>query len=228
MELPAIDGRTGSLSQRVHWSLQEAILTLALPPGAVLRKKVVCDQLSVSRGPVSEAIARLSTEGLVDVVPQSITRVTYLSLPEIREAAFIREALELAAIEIVASNRTDEQVKWLKRSIRMQALLIEDKDFYGFHKADEDFHAHLLQYTGLPRLSQLCATVSLQVTRARRLLLPTPGRVSDTVTEHAAIVAAIDAQDPSEARSAMRDHLRQLIKRVAPLKDTRPELFDDG
>ena len=52
----------------------------------------------MSRSPISEAISRLAQEGLVEVFPQAGTYVSRFSMDEIREGAFIREALELAAI----------------------------------------------------------------------------------------------------------------------------------
>ena len=88
----------GSLAGRVYLSLKDAILVLKFPPGSILRKGPICDRLGVSRSPVSEAITRLSSEGLVDVIPQSATRVAYFSMAEIREGAFLREALELASV----------------------------------------------------------------------------------------------------------------------------------
>lgn len=223
--LSPIDKMQGSLGQRVYQSLRDAIVCLDLRPGEVLRKGEICDHLGVSRSPASEAIGRLAAEGLVDVVPQSGTRVSYLSLPEIREGAFIREALELAAIEKVARDRTEDEMMRLTRNLRLQALLIEDHDFTGFYQADEEFHALILQITGFPRLAQLSNTVSSQVSRARRLLLPTPGRAAETLAEHTLVAEAIRAKDPRGAREVMHAHLGQLIKRIEPLEHERPELF---
>jgi GntR family transcriptional regulator, rspAB operon transcriptional repressor len=54
----------------------------------------------------------LQTEGLVDVVPQAGTFVARFSMQEIREGAFLREAIELAAIERVAEIITDDQLRF--------------------------------------------------------------------------------------------------------------------
>ena len=104
MYLPApkalrpLDAFQGSLAQRVYASLREAILSMSLRPGDILRKPEICDQLGVSRSPVSEAVARLAVEHLVRVVPQAGTYVARFSLNEIREGAFLRAALELASV----------------------------------------------------------------------------------------------------------------------------------
>ena len=69
-----INGLDGPLGQRVYSVLRINILEMTLKPGAVLRKGALCDQLGVSRSPVAEALGRLSSDGLVDIIPQSATR----------------------------------------------------------------------------------------------------------------------------------------------------------
>ncbi len=216
----------GSLAQRVYLAIKQAILALDFPPGANLRKAPICDRLGVSRAPVSEAIARLAAEGLVDVVPQSGTRVSYFSMTEIREGAFLREALELAAVAKVARDLTEDQSKKLSRNMRLQELLIEDDDISGFYQADEDFHALLMEFTGITRLPAVAQTVSLQVNRARMLLLPKPGRIAETLAEHRAILEAINNNDVSAAQQAMHDHLGQLMPRIEVLRQQQPNLFN--
>lgn len=223
--LPDIKSFSGSLAQRVYQALREAILTMAYPPGTVLQKAVICEQLAVSRHPVSEAIARLAAEGLVDVVPQSATTVSSFSLDEIREAMFLREALELAAVAWVAEHHSDEQFTRLSRNIRLQKLLADDNDRDGFFEADEEFHALIMDFTGYPKVSSVASTVSLQLKRARLLLLPEPGRPAAAASEHEAILQAIQARDPARATAQMRVHLGQLINQIAPLAEQRPELF---
>ena len=97
--LKGLDTFAGSLAQKVYLSLKEAILTLTFAPGEILRKPEICAELGVSRSPVAEAVARLASESLVDVVPQAGTFVARFSMEEIREGAFLREALEVAAID---------------------------------------------------------------------------------------------------------------------------------
>lgn len=223
--LPAIDDLSGSLAQRVYQSLRESILTLEYRPGAVIRKSVICEQLGVSRQPVSEAIARLSTEGLVDVIPQSATRVSRFSLADLRESSFLREAVEMAAVGHVAERRSEEQLAQLVRALRMQEMLYDDGDQAGFYQADEDFHSLLMELTGFPGVVATAANVSIPLKRARLAILPEPGRPVAVIAEHRAIVEAIRGRDAAAAREAMHCHLGQLMSRIEPLERERPELF---
>lgn len=223
--LKDIGALTGSLAQRVYDALRTAILSLDFPPGAILRKGAICEQLGVSRSPVAEALTRLATEGLVEIIPQSATRVSRFSMDEIREGAFLRQALELATVAKITVDHTEVQLTQLTRNLRLQALLIEDADYAGFYKSDEEFHEMLMEFTGFGRVTDIARLVSQQITRARLLLLPTPGRAVETLNEHTAVLDAIRARNPERARAAMQIHLGQLVARLEPLEQSRPELF---
>ena len=92
--LQPLESFAGSLGAKVYQTLRQAILSLSYRPGEILRKPEICAELGVSRSPVSDAVARLAGEGLVDVVPQAGTYVARFSMAEIREGAFLREAIE--------------------------------------------------------------------------------------------------------------------------------------
>ena len=223
--LGPLSGFSGSLANRAYLALRAAILDLDYRPGEALRKAEICAELGVSRSPVAEAIARLAAEGLVDVVPQAGTYVARFSMDEIREGAFLREAIELAAVEAVAPILTEDQLVALRRNLRVQEALIADGDFRGFYALDGEMHALILSFTGFRKLALVADTAWVHVNRARQLILPMPGRVAETLQEHKEILAALEARDPDAARQAMRAHLGRLITFLAPLEREHPEFF---
>jgi GntR family transcriptional regulator, rspAB operon transcriptional repressor len=225
LRLRALDQFEGSLGQRVYQTLREAILRLAYRPGEILRKPEICAALGVSRSPVADAVARLAVDGLVDVVPQAGTFVARFSMAEIREGAFLREAIEVAAIERVATTITPDQLAALRHNIAQQERLVADGDTAGFYAMDGAMHTMLLSFTGFRKLAHVSQTAWLHVDRARQLILPMPGRVAATLLEHHEILAALVAHDPVRARLAVQAHLRQLVTYLAPLERDRPELF---
>jgi DNA-binding GntR family transcriptional regulator len=226
--LRPLEAFSGSLANRTYLALREAILDLSYRPGEALRKGEICAVLGVSRSPVAEAITRLAGEGLVDVVPQAGTYVARFSMDEIREGAFLREAIELAAVETLAGRITEEQLVQLRRNLRVQEALVGDGDFAGFYALDGALHAMILSFTGFRKLGQVADTAWVHVNRARQLILPMPGRVAETLEEHKAILAALEARDGEAARAAMRRHLGRLVTFLEPLEKSHPELFQPG
>ncbi|MEO9824053.1 MAG: GntR family transcriptional regulator [Paracoccaceae bacterium] len=224
-KLKSLNSQSGHLSDRVYASLKAAILSLDFEPGAVLRKGPICEALGVSRTPVADAILKLEADRLVEVIPQSATRVSKMSMKEIREDAFLREALEVAAVEYAAVHCAPDLIEVLEQNLIRQEALLKSGDYTAFFETDQAFHNEILACCKIERLHDTISFVSNHMDRARLMLLPAPGRSADTIEEHRHIMRAIANSDPEAARSAMQTHLRQLIKRLEPLEKTRPELF---
>ncbi|MBW7922435.1 MAG: GntR family transcriptional regulator [Rubellimicrobium sp.] len=226
--LPPLAGFDGTLARRCTESLRTAILDLRCRPGMWLGKRDICAQLGVSRSPVSEALARLAAEGLVEIRPQSGSYVARLSMEKVREGAFLREALELHAAERVAPVADAALLAALADNLAEQEAAQAAGDHPRFYVADAAFHELVLDATGFPRLARFSRTAWVHVDRARRLLLPEPGRLAATIAEHRAIHAALAARDPVAAREATRLHLGRLLAQLEPLAQERPDLFSRG
>ncbi|MDX5445560.1 MAG: GntR family transcriptional regulator [Zoogloeaceae bacterium] len=59
-----------SLKDLAYEQLEEAIVTLKLPPGAVLSELAMSEMTGIGRTPIREAIQRLAQENLIVVLPQ--------------------------------------------------------------------------------------------------------------------------------------------------------------
>jgi len=102
---------------------------------------------------------------------------------------------------------------------------VQDKDFQGFFEADLAFHELILRFTGFPKVAFTADQMSLQLKRARMLILPEEGRPEEAIAEHRKILDAIKAGDVSAAKSTMSRHLCQLITRIEPLERQHPDYF---
>ena len=228
LKIRTLDNFQGSLTNRTFLAIREAIMELNFLPGEIIRKHDICNTLGVSRSPVSEALAKLRNEGLVEVVPQSGTFVSRFSLQDIKEGAFLREAIELACIEILASNISEQQLIDLNRNLKLQKVLAESDDYQGFYQLDAKMHGMIMDFTGYKNLAKVTKTGWVQVDRARQLLLPVDGRLKKAFQEHRAVIKALEQNDVVLAREKMRTHLNQLILLLTPLEKKHPHLFDNS
>ena len=228
LKIRTLDNFQGSLTDRTFLAIREAIMELNFLPGEIIRKHDICNALGVSRSPVSEALAKLRNEGLVEVVPQSGTFVSRFSLQDIKEGAFLREAIELACIEILASNISEQQLIDLNRNLKLQKVLAESDDYQGFYQLDAKMHGMIMDFTGYKNLAKVTKTGWVQVDRARQLLLPVDGRLKKAFQEHKAVIEALEQNDVALAREKMRTHLNQLILLLTPLEKKHPHLFDNS
>ena len=89
--------------QAVHANLRQRIITLQILPGSSLSENELAAELNVSRTPVREVLILLADEGLVEVFPQIGTFVSLVDPQRVRDAQFLREAVEVTALRDVPS-----------------------------------------------------------------------------------------------------------------------------
>jgi len=214
MSNPKSSAAETSKADRVYQDLRRRIRELTLPPGAPLRKEEIALAMGVSRAPVSEAIARLADEALVDVYPQHGSFVAPIRAQDVRESLFIRTALEVEAIRRVTQDADDALLHKLEDNLRQQAAALEARDLLLFYELDEALHAAIFMATNAPRAMRLLDAARAPLDRPRRLGLPEPGRPEATFAEHRRLVDAIQSRDPEFAAAAMRAHLAMVGRTV--------------
>lgn len=211
---------------RVHAALREAIVQLDLKPGEFLDKQAIAARMGVSRFPVGEAMNRLAAEGLVDIIPQSGSRVALIKISDTRENMFLRRALEVETVRNLATHASSRLIEQLASNLRYQKVAIEAKDLKGFHGFDLAFHALLQDHLGFERVRSATETARLGLDRVRRLL-NTRRRLELTLAEHNAIVSALEAHNGDAAAKAMYGHLDAVMAELETFAREKPELFAD-
>jgi GntR family transcriptional regulator, rspAB operon transcriptional repressor len=208
--------------------LREAIVTLRLAPGHPVSENELAAQLGVSRTPVREAIIRLAGDGLVEVYPQRGSAVSRISEHEVREAQFIREALERAALVNTAERLGDGD------TLRLEAILAEQRaahatgDVAGFLAADDALHRTLIEIGGHHQVWPVIHGAKGHLDRVRWLSLPTPDMIEQLIAEHTAIVAALARGDLADADRRLTAHHRLVLDKLPGLAGQHPELFESG
>ena len=230
MSAAVLDLRETSKAEKVYDHLRRKIRELVLPPGAPLRKEEIALELAVSRAPVSEAIARLAEEGLVEVFPQHGSFVAPIRAADVRESLFIRTALETEAMRRLAPIADSALLDRLSENLARQADALKAGDLARFYDLDEALHALLFVAVESPRALRLLEAARAPLDRVRRLALPEPGRPEATLAEHRRLVEAVRSGDPEFAGAAMRVHLgmvgrtveRELAKKEEALAESAP------
>jgi DNA-binding GntR family transcriptional regulator len=217
--------RAGSKAGRVYDELRSSIIELRLAPGARIDKAELCERLGVSRQPVSEALSRLAEERLVAVEPQKGTYVTRIRMSDVVEAAFLREALEVAAVWRLATGIDAETLDRLRLIVSYQQAALTAGDVQEFYELDLRFHATLFGRLAFRRVAEAVESARAQTERMRRLLLK-PSRTDKTVTEHRRIVEALAGGDSAAAAAAMRSHLGNVLSELRDYAAERPDLFE--
>ena len=173
-------------------------------PGEKLSLHELAAELGVSRSPVHHALTRLVSEGLLTVKARRGYFVTPVTTQALVEGYEVRLALELHAADVAvdtADGRADRRAPASARRHGATAISHEEWD-----AANAAFHETQVDLAGNELLSrfyrELSVNLMMQVIRGGRL-----ERGEYLVTEHAAIVEALEARDRVAARAAITRHV---------------------
>jgi DNA-binding GntR family transcriptional regulator len=219
--------RARQAAPQVFERLRNAIIALELPPGAPLSRAELAGQFGVSSTPVRDALMRLEEEGLVDVFPQHATVVSQIDVGRAQQAHFLRQALELEIVRLLAANPDAALIVRLDNAIALQQRFAKAGDFEAFMAADNDFHAQLYAAAGKQDLWTLVRSRSGHIDRLRRLHLPSPGKAQNIVRHHRLITRAIEAGDADAAQRHLRTHLSGTLSELATIRSHHPEYLTD-
>jgi DNA-binding GntR family transcriptional regulator len=223
-QLPTIEAkRAPSVTELVFEELYQRVITLDLAPGAKLSEVEVARRMGVSRQPVRDAFYRLSRVGFLLIRPQRATIVAPISESAVREARFIRTALEVETVQVAARELGPDQLRRLAGLMQRQEAAVEAGDKTGFHVLDDEFHRLICELTDLTFAWTVIKEHKAHMDRVRYLSLAFGAR--SALNEHKEIMAAVAAHDPIGAAAAMRAHLSQIVNIIATIRQDRDEYF---
>jgi len=193
------------LSIPVYEKLKEMILTNELRPGEKLLQEKLAVQLGVSRTPLLKAMQMLEFDFLVESIPRRGMFVKKLSVEDMREIYEVREGIESVAVSLVVDRITKHQLAQLMevwKPFTAQKPINREE----YQKADERFHALLLEFSGNKILKKTYTSSLIQARIVQMGLMRPP---EETLPEHLQLVQAIDERDRDKADKVLKNHLRK-------------------
>jgi DNA-binding GntR family transcriptional regulator len=216
-----IAGRVGSglrLGSAVYEQLKERLLEGRHSAGERLRTEQLRQEFGVSKQPVMEALRRLSSDGLVEIVPQVGCVVTTYTPSDIEDFFALFGAFEGAIAAAAAERRVPSQLDDLERvSARIGALRAEPdaaRRAHGYRVLNREFHAVIHDMAH----SRIMAEMSRRMWDMSDFLINTTGIPQPLASalparhdDHERIREALRAQDAEEARRQMHEHIVETI-----------------
>ena len=203
--LPPAHGATVSF---IVERLRDDILAGRLQPGSRLVECDLTARFAVSRGPVREALRRLSADGLIEHWPHRGAVVRRLTEREISELFLIRIEMEALAARLAAGTHAPERRARFVASIQ-PIYADEPRSPCDYLKENAAFHDAVMALADNLELRSLAARLHLPLIMAQVGDVLRPAVLKASVHEHRAIAQAILDRDPSAASARMRAHLER-------------------
>lgn len=215
-----------SIQTLVYEELKNNIMSLNLKPGQAMSTQEIASKLNVSRTPVREAFLQLQKEGLVEMIPQRETIVSRINLDRVDKEKFIRECLELGAINYFLNKKDRiDTIEKMSEYISIQKKCVEDNDFMGFIKADDSFHKVIFETIGQEMAWQTIENGSGHYDRFRYLFVQQGKGAESSIAQHAEIVKYLALGNEEKARQELTSHIQRVEIDQSDLMNAYPDYF---
>ena len=206
-----------SLKDKIYTTLKAAISTMNIyADDAELRldERRLSEQLSISRTPVREALARLEQEGLVTILPRRGVYIVRKTKKEILEMVAVWAALESMAGRLIVKNATDEEIGSLRTLFstieggQMEAQIDE------YSQQNIDFHQAILEMSGSSLICDITDNLFIHMRSIRARTINEADRANRSIIDHMHIIEALEARDGDLAANLIREHSIKLAKHI--------------
>jgi DNA-binding GntR family transcriptional regulator len=209
-----------TLSEDAYQAIRDRILRGVFPIGTGLSRRKLATMLGMSQLPVSEALQRLESDGLVETKARVGTRVRIPAPEDIRGSYILREAIETQAARLFEENATSEQRRELRRMAEHTDVLFNrcvggdtDPEFlFEVHAYHLEFHMHVAQCSGSKALMQ--AFEKNQVLIFNWLFDVAVHHQKRPPRSHRDLSEVLCGGDPEAADRAMRNHIRYGLEEI--------------
>jgi DNA-binding GntR family transcriptional regulator len=201
--------KSSAYSASLIATLKERIITWQYPPEHRLTEDRLCREFGVSRSPVREALRVLAANSFVRRTDNGGYAVRQVKVKEIEEMYEVRLALELYAVEALATHgapgdKLTTMAKTWKAVRRQPKRNVEE-----LAALDACFHEELASLLGNATLMRQLEAINERLHLFRTIDFAKTNRVSQTCAQHLAILDRIAARDATGAREAMRRNIEE-------------------
>lgn len=199
-----------NLSTKIFHALKQRIIRWGYPPGHRLTEEAICQEFSVSRVPVREALRMLAESGLVEMAPHRGCTVKQPNLVELHELYDVRLALELFIVaQLAESGMAHDDWKplyerWASLAANAAFAVV---DSHALAHEDAAFHEALARATGNRLLYEHLRMVDERLFFTRMYDITTAERLATTSRQHVEILTCISRRDGRAAQEAVRTNI---------------------
>ena len=197
--------------EATHARLRDMVLFGALAPGQPVTIQGLCETLGAGMTPVREAIRRLSAEGaLVDRGNRRIA-VPRLTLAELDQIAFARDAIEPRLAALAAPRLDRAALETLRNTDAQLDAAIARNDVAAYLRANHRFHFTLYEAAGAEVLTGLARMLWLRIAPSLRVVCAGAQGLPD---RHRDALAALEAADAPRTETAIRTDIAEGMAHV--------------
>jgi len=181
-----------------------------------LSTRQLSEELGISRTPVREAIRRLESEGLIELLPRKGFIVKEYAIDKIKEIYEVRKILEIKAINLACKNITNrELVKIEEITQKLNRVIQNEKENISrIKKLNDEFHFAVYQASHNETLCQIIKNLWFRISGLLIMTFSMHNRGEETLQEHEIIVRALKGRNQEVCETVLKRHMEVAERRL--------------
>ena len=211
--------RPESLTEIATTSIREAIINNDFMLGQPLSESILAKSMGISKTPVREALAKLKSEGLVNIIPHSGTYVFTLTAQDLVELLDYRYILEVAALNESFRKNAEPLIKEIEKIAANMDLALQAEDVKEYVRLDFLFHQTFFRFCRNRYLSDAFSFISAKIRSLQTRIAIKASDRSSSIKEHLEIYNCVKNRDLDGARIEIKEHFERTIKSYKDCKN---------
>ena len=201
--------RRRSLHLEVSEQLRDMIVSGRLEAGERIVEAELCKELNVSRTPLREALKVLAVEGLIQLMPNRGARVTHFTVDEARELFEVVSGLERLAVELAAERASPADIKRLRTLHDRMSAHHRRGERHEYFRLNHQIHNAMVALSNNATLIATHAGLMARARGSRYQAILSDERWDESMTEHEAIMKALESGDGPGAGALLLHHVQR-------------------
>lgn len=200
------------LYQEAANRIRELIEHGVLVAGEKISEKQLCEKFGISRTPLREALKVLTSEGLIEILPNRGARVSRLSLTDVRHTYDVMSALEGLAGEAACRRITDHELSAISDLHQQMLDHYRRHDLPAYFEANRQIHEYILAASDNSILIEMYNNLSQRIKSYRFTAEMSPDSWQKAVNDHENMLKALHARDGKLLGDILRGHLSHKLE----------------
>ncbi|MCW5752121.1 MAG: GntR family transcriptional regulator [Alphaproteobacteria bacterium] len=205
--------KTTNLADWAYEQLKAMAVTYQLRPGERLAELEIAKRLNVSRTPIREAMNRLVSEGFLVLGPNRSFQCRPLDAKEIFDLYEVRRSLEAASARLAVERASDEELEDLALFLKGSRSAPADTSVMELVRLDEEFHERIARLSRNAEYLRILQNINARIRFCRWIDMENDRR-SNTQSEHASVLAALQARDADRCAEVMNSHIARRLDQI--------------
>jgi DNA-binding GntR family transcriptional regulator len=208
-----------SRASQAYNILKGRIIEGKLPPGMQLVEQDLCEQLSMSRTPIREALNRLRAEGLVEYRHGRGSLIAPITKEKVKQTYEALEAVESMMFYLVAEDHENPAFADAEKALLEMERTAAKRDWDAWVLADKAFHENIRKCCKNRYIAEQCDILNRPSHQFRMLITKTHIDKSVSTRDHRLTFDAMARGDAREARDSAQKHYFRLRRQIIAFLD---------